>query len=143
MSNVQVVRGRGPRPANDKNSMLNRLSEYAPDLGSLPQNVGGTERMISMAAAGALAAVSMTSRSAMMGLLGGAAAVGLAMRGLTGHCSVYQAAGINTAQERECDMEHDECHTADDMVTEASEESFPASDPPAYSPTSNLGDAAP
>src|SRR5579884_3665201 len=65
-------------------------------------NVGSNERMISVAA-GAIATVMGLSRRSVPGFL--IAGVGGAMlyRGLTGHCSAYQALGINTAQDEEGD----------------------------------------
>jgi uncharacterized membrane protein len=60
------------------------------------QNVGAKERWLSMLAGGALAAYAFRRRSTP----GGAAALAGAMmlyRGATGHCSVYQALGVNRA----------------------------------------------
>src|SRR5688572_18194404 len=57
-------------------------------------NVGRTERLVSMVAGGILAGYATRRRSP----LGGAAAIAGALllhRGATGHCAVYQAAGIN------------------------------------------------
>jgi uncharacterized membrane protein len=57
-------------------------------------NVGSVERLLSMAAGGALAAYGLRRREA----AGGAAALAgaaLLYRGATGHCDVYQALGID------------------------------------------------
>jgi uncharacterized membrane protein len=59
-------------------------------------NVGRFERWLSMAAGGALAAYALRRRS----IPGGTAAVAgaaLLYRGVTGHCDVYQALGVNRA----------------------------------------------
>ena len=72
------------------------VRQYEHDAGSERPgpNVGRTERVLSMMAGGVLAGYAMRRRSA----LGGAAAMAgaaLLHRGATGHCSVYQATGIN------------------------------------------------
>jgi uncharacterized membrane protein len=59
------------------------------------QNVGEAERWISLIGGGALALYGLTrlnARGLFIAGLGGA----LASRGLTGHCSVYQAIGVDT-----------------------------------------------
>ncbi len=63
-------------------------------------NVNSTERIVSAVAGGGLIAYGLKRRDA-AGL--GLAAVGamLGLRGATGHCQVYDAAGINTADESE------------------------------------------
>ena len=55
--------------------------------GDLPQNVGENERMISMFGGGVLAAAGLLRGSPLFLTLG----MGLAFRGLTGYCPVYQA----------------------------------------------------
>jgi uncharacterized membrane protein len=60
------------------------------------QNVGGLERAASVAAGGALAAYALKRRGLgglVVGLLGGA----LLERGVTGHCHVYGALGLDSA----------------------------------------------
>lgn len=58
-------------------------------------NVAGIERIASAVAGGALAAWGLAGRRRFLPLaIGG----GLIYRGLTGHCSLYQSLGINTAR---------------------------------------------
>ncbi len=63
-------------------------------------NVGETERYASAIGGGALAIYGLTRGSLsglVLGLVGGA----LVYRGVSGHCDVYEAAGISTAREGE------------------------------------------
>jgi len=60
-------------------------------------NVGDTERLLSLLGGAALGLFGLSRRS--LGGLGLAAAGGsLIYRGITGHCSAYQALGVNTAE---------------------------------------------
>jgi hypothetical protein len=110
-------------------------------------NVGEVERWVSVAVGGLLAAAALR-RGGLGGAILAATGAMLVKRGVTGHCDVYEAVGVDTAEvaggaaptdrretytRREARPEHR------DPVTEASEESFPASDPPSYTPTSSLG----
>src|SRR5215212_2784243 len=59
-------------------------------------NVGGTERLVSSVAGGALLAYGLKQGGiggTLMALLGG----GMLIRGTTGHCHVYDAMGVNTS----------------------------------------------
>lgn len=65
-----------------------------------PINVAGSERLASLAGGGILAAYGLSRRST-AGLLLAAIGGALAYRGVTGHCHLYDALGIDTAADRE------------------------------------------
>lgn len=58
-------------------------------------NVGGQERILCIAAGSALALLGISRRS-VPGIILGALGGGLIYRGATGHCSVYQAIGVDS-----------------------------------------------
>jgi hypothetical protein len=60
-------------------------------------NVGDTERTLSAIAGGGLLLFGL-SRLSLTGLLGLAAGGALLYRGLTGHCNIYQALEMTTAE---------------------------------------------
>lgn len=113
-------------------------------------NVGDGERLASLVGGGLLAVAGLRRGSVagtVLALVGGA----LAARGLTGHCPLYSAMD---RQGHHGPMEHGSTghghpedparyarHPGDigdapakEKVDEAAEESFPASDPPSFSP---------
>lgn len=108
-------------------------------------NVGEGERLLSLMGGGLLTVAGLRRGSVtgtVMALVGGA----LAARGLTGHCPFYRALDRPAhSPEGDVPMENRESRNArhpgdiedpnpKETVDEAVEESFPASDPPSFSP---------
>jgi uncharacterized membrane protein len=93
-------------------------------------NVGTFERIGSTLMGTALIsrALGRPSLGRLVMAIGGAA---LLQRGLTGHCAAYQRLGVSTALREEPEPDAVDC---------ASEDSFPASDPPSWTPV--VGPAA-
>ncbi|MGE3315969.1 MAG: DUF2892 domain-containing protein [Planctomycetaceae bacterium] len=91
-------------------------------------NIGQLERIASVAAgAGILLGLARSgSLTKMVGALLGAA---LIHRGITGHCQVYEA--IDNSSMNEFD-DYEEDQEESRQIDIASDDSFPASDPPAW-----------
>jgi len=82
-------------PALSPFSEQQRARKYGP--APAPINVGGGERLASLAGGGLLAAYGL-SRGTTSGLLLAATGAALAYRGFTGHCHLYDSLGIDTAE---------------------------------------------
>ena len=93
-------------------------------------NVGKAERVGSTIGGAALVlrAIARPSFARIIGAIGGAA---LLQRGLTGHCALYDTLGLDTAGRLQPRRPRSRVQTA-------SEDSFPACDPPSWTPVAGV-----
>ncbi len=102
-----------------------------------PRNLNDGERIASGVGGAALLAYGLARPSLVNTLLAIGGAL-LLERGVTGACSLYRALGIDTRRPRADDSGRGKrgAHSIRDEIERASDDSFPASDPPSWSPHS-------
>jgi len=103
------------------------------------KRIGQSERVVSIIAGTTLAGSAMRSRSLMSAMLLLGASAGLIHRGATGKCGFSKGMNsLNNMLNSSCDkISSHSSHSSSkkhDMVSEASDESFPASDAPSFTP---------
>jgi uncharacterized membrane protein len=96
------------------------------------RNVSDWERAASGLGGAMLLAYGFARRPSMASIVMAIGGVMLLERGATGHCSLYRALGLNSRAAMAQDQHRD--GSDDDEIERASEESFPASDPPSWTP---------
>ena len=90
-------------------------------------NVAEDERLLSLIVGPALILIGLLPRG-WLGVLLALVGAELVYRGATGHCHVYEVLDIDRSPEARRGMNE----RGVDIVHEASQESFPASDPPSW-----------
>lgn len=113
-----IIEHKQPKIGN-KNLIKNdkSLSEF---LGDTTQNVGNPERIISTIAGGGLIAYGL-KRKDLLGALLGVVGGGLALRGATGHCQVYDAFDIDTNENSLLDRGKSRAAKAKDWFSQETE----------------------
>jgi DUF2892 family protein len=96
-----------------------------------------TDERIASAIAGATLLLPAFARASRGRVALAVAGMALLLRGLTGYCGLYRALGVSSAQP----AIGAKPPLPRDLVSQASEDSFPASDPPSWTPVN--GPAAP
>jgi hypothetical protein len=98
---------------------------------SADRNLGSGERVASLAAGAALLFYGLARRPSAMSALLAVAGGWLLQRGASGDCAVYRALGLGETR----DHDHRRDGDWEDHVHRAVDDSFPASDPPSWSPS--------
>ena len=97
------------------------------------RNLGGNERIAS-GLGGALLLSYGLARPSLLGTLSAVGGALLLERGITGVCALYRALGVNTHQDAAPRRAKSGRRSIADEIERANEGSFPASDPPSWTP---------
>ncbi|HZB92097.1 MAG TPA: YgaP-like transmembrane domain [Stellaceae bacterium] len=96
------------------------------------RNVSDGERVVSGIGGALLLGYGLARRPSLASALMAAAGAWFVTRGAGGHCALYQALGIDTSgRAHRLEERHSSLR---DAIEHASDASFPASDPPPWSP---------
>ena len=131
MSKVTVIRGESSNSSSDHNSWLGKSSSGASSDGV---DLGKSERVVSVIAGAGLTSMAMRSHGILRAGVMLAAAAGMFQRGFTGKCYFGEIVSnfermVNGKNSRNSSAKR---RKKMDVVGEASEESFPASDSPSF-----------
>jgi hypothetical protein len=97
------------------------------------RNIGDEERVVS-GLGGALLLGYALARPSLLSTLFAVGGALLLERGLTGSCAIYRALGVSTRSEKRPRYGKRGAHSIVDEIERAAEGSFPASDPPSWTP---------
>ena len=97
------------------------------------RNIADNERIASGLGGALLLGYGLARPSLLSTLLAVGGAL-LLERGLTGSCAIYRAIGVNTREDERPRYGKRGAHSIVDEIERAAEGSFPASDPPSWTP---------